>query len=331
MQQQYGVELLVIHWPGAKEAPFGEALFSHIDHRHNKEGLSVGQMVDLLRDFAPQALLISGWMDKDYLKVARQMRKEGLPVIAGCDTQWTGSLRQKAGQIIAPWYLHPAIDVLWVSGERQQQLARRLGYRGQKCWTGYYACDWERFRTPAPRSFEKAAKAFFYVGRYIPRKGIEVLAEAYRSYRSQSNAPWELWTAGAGPEAARLNEIAGGKNLGFLQPDELPALLREVGAFILPSRVEPWGVVLQEAAAAGLPLLCSDASGAAVHLLTDGFNGFSFENGNAAQLAQRMLAIASLPAQQWEAMSRGSFELSKQYTPEIWARTLVEGIAIFKQ
>ena len=326
LKELFAVELLVIHWPIAKEAPFQDTIFSHIDHRYDKGNLSLKKMIALLKEFNPQAIVISGWMDKDYLKIAKAMRRQGIPVIAGCDTQWKGSIRQRIGQLIAPFYLHPSIDVMWATGERQKKLVRRLGYRNERCWTGYYACDWEKFRIHATRSYSKARKAFFYVGRYIPRKGIDLLVEAYQQYRQKSKDPWELWTAGTGSEAHLLEGIEGIKNLGFTQPNQLPGILQEVGAFVLPSRVEPWGVVVQEAAAAGLPLICSDACGASDHLLKHNSNGFLFENGNVEQLSDSLVKIASLSSEKWENMSQLSFELSKQYTPEIWAKTLIEGV-----
>jgi len=329
LKEKYGVELLVVHWPVASNAPFREQIFAHIDHRYDKSTLTVNQLIQLLEDFAPQAMLISGWMDRDYLRAARHLRKAGVPVWSGCDTQWTGSLRQRVGSWIAPWYLHNAIDVLWVTGERQRQLAWRLGYRGERCWNGYYACDWESFAIQTPRQFADATPAFLYVGRLIQRKGIDTLITAYQQYREAAEQPWALWVAGTGEAAHLLEGVEGVKVLGFVQPEALPQLFQQVSAFVLPSRVEPWGVVVQEAAAAGLPLICSDVSGAAVHLLTDNYNGYWFEVGNAAQLADRMQRMTALSSDEWAQMSQRSFELSKQFTPELWADTLVQGLEKF--
>ena len=329
LKEKYGVELLVVHWPVASNAPFREQIFAHIDHRYDKSTLTGTQLIQLLEDFAPQAMLISGWMDKDYLRAARHMRKASVPVLSGCDTQWTGRLRQRVGSWIAPWYLHRSIDVLWVTGERQRQLAWRLGYRGERCWSGYYACDWESFAIQSPRQLAAATPAFLYVGRLIQRKGIDTLIAAYQQYRQAVEEPWALWVAGTGEGAQVLEGVEGVKALGFVQPEALPALFQQVSAFVLPSRVEPWGVVVQEAAAAGLPLICSDVSGAAVHLLTDHYNGYWFETSNATQLANCMQRMTALSHDGWAQMSQHSFELSKQFTPELWADTLIQGLEKF--
>lgn len=328
LQEFAGAELLVIHWPVDTEAPFKESIFIHIDHRYEKTGLTLREMYELVIEFDPTAIIVSGWMDQEYLAICRKMRRHGTPVIANCDTQWQGGLRQYIATLVAPYYLQSAIDIIWVTGERQRQFARRLGYKGNQCWSGNYSCDWDQFALKKPRSLVDARPAFLYVGRLIERKGLDTLLEAYRLYRANTSpVAWELWIAGTGPMASELEGMEGVRTLGFVQPDELPNLFHKVGAFVLPSRVEPWGVVLHEATTAGLPVIASHVCGAAVHLLTEGHNGYIFEAGNAEHLNVCLERVASAPSKRWEEMSMASYQLSQQFTPELWARTLVENLS----
>ena len=69
--------------------------------------------------------------------------------------------------------------------------------------------------------------------------------------------------------------------------------MAKCGAFVLPSRKEPWGVVVQEAAAARMPVICSNAVGAGDHLVEDGESGFVFESGNAEELAGKLAVLSS--------------------------------------
>ena len=138
--------------------------------------------------------------------------------------------------------------------------------------------------------------------------------------------PWPLVCVGTGPHKTLLQKRPGIEDRGFIQPDDLPALMGEASAFILPSRREPWGVVVQEAAASGLPIICSEASGAGVNLVQDGYNGFVAENENVAHLAEKMIQLHGLSREQRRLMGERSFELSKQFTPERWAETLICGI-----
>ena len=325
LRETYDVELLIYQYPPADEAPYDRALFDELGTVLDRTQHSDEEILARVRAFDPDAMYIVGWMDRGYLNVARALRNDGVPVIAGCDRQWAGTWRQRLGQLAAPWYLHPAIDVLWVPGERQRQLARRLGYRGARCWSGIYCCDWDRF-ADARRPVSERTQTFLYVGRYVDVKGIDVLLEAYQAYRGAVERPWTLTCVGTGPQADRLQGLPGVEDRGFVQPDALPAIMARAGAFVLPSRHEPWGVVVQEAAAAGLPLICSEACGAAVHLLQDRYNGFLVETDQANHLATAMAQMAALDPERRQAMGARSHALSKPFTPARWAATLIEGV-----
>jgi len=323
--------LLTYAWPTETDAPFSEAMTAGIGEIRNRAVVSPADIVVAGHKFAPDAVLVSGWMDKGYLRAARAFRRLGIPVIAGCDTQWTGALRQRIAAFAAPIYLHTAFDALWVTGERQAAFAHALGYRGDRCWDGFYACDWDRFAAaPPPAGDRESPPSFLYVGRYVPEKGITTLAAAYARYRAMVDRPWPLVCAGAGPQRAAL-VAAGALDHGFVQPAELPGLMANASALILPSIREPWGVVLQEAAAAGLPLIASRACGAAVHLLRDGFNGNTFPPEDTAALARAMTRLHESSAADRTAMGAASRCLSRQYTPELWAQQLHNGIARLRE
>lgn len=320
----YDVELLVVRIPPAKNAPFDDRHFNWIDELHDRGSLSVAEMTRMLDSFSPDAVFISGWFDRGYLAVARAMRKQDVFVVSGLDKQWTGSWRQQGARLIAPWYLHTAIDVFWVAGERQRQFARRLGYSDQHCWEGVYACDWAQFAASRRKS-RSLPRAFLFVGKYAHEKGLDLLVNAYAMYRERVRDPWPLLCAGSGEQDALLEGQSGIKNRGFVQPDDLPSLMAEAGAFVLPSRQEPWGVVVEEAAAAGLPLICSEACGAAVHLLQDRHNGYRVQSENVDHLARALTAMSRTSGEDRARMGAYSHELSKQYTPTRWADTLISG------
>ena len=322
----HGVRLMVIRIPPVENAPFDDRHFDWIDELHDRNDVDAAEMESLLSRFAPDAVYVSGWFDKEYLAVARRFKRGGVLVVAGIDRQWEGSPRQQLARLAARWYLHSAFDVLWAAGERQRQFAARLGYTGDRCWSGVYACDWERFASVYGANGVERPKAFLFVGRYVAEKGIPTLLEAFKRYRSRVERPWRLICAGAGAFRQDIQSQDGVEDVGFTQPDELPRLMSRASAFVMSSRWEPWGVAIQEAAAAGLPLICSDACGAAVHLLQDRYNGYVIEQGSACQLATAFEQMASLSASEWRTMSRRSHELSRQFTPERWAETFVSGI-----
>lgn len=327
-------ELQLFVRPRDPNAPFDEEQFVGLGGLYNRTEHNAKEIFSLVRSFNPDVILASGWADAGYLEVCRRMRSYDVPVVAGCDTQWKGSIRQIIASKTARWHVKRALDVLWVTGERQAMLARALGFDGDSLWDGYYACDWDQFAMdpkslPVIRSEENSI-GFIYVGRYAPEKGIDTLVEAYQLYRDMVDDPWPLFSVGAG-QLAKTLEAVGASNLGFIQPKRLPSVLHRAGAFVLPSRTEPWGVVVHEAAAAGLPLILSSAVGAGVHLLRPGLNGYSFRPGDAYSLSKCMFDMHQASVTRRNRMSQVSYILSKQYTPNRWAETLITGLSSLRR
>jgi len=315
--------LLIVHLPVNKDAPFSLDL-DWISSRRDRSELSNGDLVALVRQFQPDAVFAAGWGDAGYRKVAKDSKKRGVNVVVGFDTHWKGTVRQRAAAFLAPLWLHEIANALWVTGERQAQLANKLGYAGSKCWTGVYCCDWENFSSPADDS---TPQSFLYVGRYVEEKGVSDLMKAYSVYRALSPAPWPLHCSGTGNLRDVIGNASGVTDLGFVQPTQLPGVIRKyAGALILPSRFEPWGVVLQEAGACRRPVICSDACGAAPHLAHHLYNALRFAPGDSAELGNCMIEFSALPSERRREMGEAGFQLASQFTPRRWARTLVEGL-----
>jgi glycosyltransferase involved in cell wall biosynthesis len=140
-----------------------------------------------------------------------------------------------------------------------------------------------------------------------------------------------LVIVGSGPWEQRLKKIAQSKNLkgicwpGFKQVDELPAYYALASCFVLPSVSEPWGLVVNEAMACGLPVLVSDRCGAAGDLVFPGINGYVFDPFDAAGLARLMQCMSAGELNRKE-MGQASKRLVANYTPETWAIALADCI-----
>lgn len=81
---------------------------------------------------------------------------------------------------------------------------------------------------------------------------------------------------------------------GFRQIEELPRFYAHAGCFVHPALEEPWGLVINEAMACGLPILSSDNVGAAEELVDNGINGWRFDAENIEQMSQRMSEISAV-------------------------------------
>jgi glycosyltransferase involved in cell wall biosynthesis len=164
-----------------------------------------------------------------------------------------------------------------------------------------------------------AGCCFLYVGRLAPEKGVDVLMSAF------AGTDGELVIAGAGPEEERLRGLAPARTrfLGNVERDALPAWYAAADVLVLPSLSEPWGMPLNEAAAAGLPLVATYAVGATRELIEDGGNGFVVPAGDVDAL-RAALARISTDAAFREAAGARSRRISAAMTPAHWADAVVE-------
>ena len=148
-------------------------------------------------------------------------------------------------------------------------------------------------------------------------KGVDVLV------RAMDGVDAELIVVGDGPDEQLVRSLAPSNVTfaGHVPRDELPPLYRNADVFVMPSRSETWGMAMQEAAAVGLPLIATDAPGAAHDLIEDGVNGYRVPAEDVAALHDALVKAAADPAWRERARAR-TLELARGYTPEAWAEAV---------
>lgn len=272
-----------------------------------------------LEEFQPEVLLVNSWHIPAYMNAARRWRGRALRIVV-MDHQWLGTPKQWLGRLTRQVYIQPRFDAAFMPGDEQAVFARNLGFKQHEIIVGLYTCDNPFFTGPQ----DPPRDSFLFTGRLVDTKGVDVLADAYRAYRQQASDPWPLVVAGMGPMDEELKAIDGVQLLGFVSPKDLPAVMAEAGCMVLPSRFEPWGVVVQEAAASGQAVICTSTCGAASRLVLDGYNGRVVAPGKPQELTNAMHWITNADPEHRVAISRRSVELAKQYTPQRWAEHLAE-------
>jgi glycosyltransferase involved in cell wall biosynthesis len=281
----------------------------------------------MIHDYRPQMTVAGVGKWGPLPRLAAAAKDAGSLVIWAIDHIWCGSWRDHVNAVLANLgVIYNRFDGVWVTGSLGRQYAKRLGFPTRCIFEGVLACDTDLFRTVGERRFATDyasdwPRVFLYVGRYIECKDLNTLVRAYAQYRKLADLPWELWCAGNGPLASVLRAQDGIRNLGYQTSEGCATLMGKSGAFILPSRFEPWGVVLHEAACAGLPILASDACGGTANLVRDGYNGFCFPAQDDKRLASLMHYVARRSCA--GAMGRNSLSMSRQFDPELWAETLL--------
>lgn len=315
-----GHSIHIVRWPVNKEAPF-EFEFPENVVVYDRDKYNTKELINLTTSLSPDLILASGWIDAGYSKVCR-IFKGRIPTVLTMDNQWHGTLRQKIMCLIAPWKLHRAFSEIWVPGAPQKEYALKLGFKEERIETGFYSAD-VSFFSPLAEARTKAEKyphRLLYIGRYIQVKGMDLLFKAWMEICDEQSHDWELWCAGTGELYEQRPNHPQIKHLGFLQPKVLKEHLTNAGVFVLPSRFEPWGVVVHEMAVAGFPLIVSSSVGSVTQFLQEGVNGYIFQNENYSELKRALEKMISLSDDELRNMAIKSNELGNSYSPKMWAK-----------
>jgi len=321
-----GIDLHVVHLKqlGATPNPFlSEPLL--LDGISNEQCASDSPKIDewLLNAVAgrqPDVLVLCGWLCQSYTRLVKSGQLKQTRVLLGMDSPWRGTVAQRLARFRLAGLVR-RVDAVVTCGERSREYARRIGVPLNRIYSGYYGFDYDKFsqvaHTRSPQ-LGRWPRQFLFVGRYVHEKGLTTLAEAYSLYRRSVSQPWGLTCCGSGAEAGLLQGVPGIVDAGFTQPKDLPAVFGQHGAFVLASHFEPWGVVLAEAAATGMPVICTTACGAGLDVVRPYFNGLVVAPEDAQGLALAMRWIheheSELPA-----MGLRGNALVEGYSAEAWA------------
>ncbi|HUA58253.1 MAG TPA: glycosyltransferase family 4 protein, partial [Verrucomicrobiae bacterium] len=169
---------------------------------------------------------------------------------------------------------------------------------------------------------------FLFVGRLSPEKNVAGLIDAFSVYRTAGGTA-SLVLCGDGPSRVDLMaqaETAGVREhvifAGLKTTPELLPYYAFARVLVLPSKREPWGLVVNEAMASGLPVLVSNRCGCAEDLVRD--NGLVFDPDAPDALPRGLSILGATPPCELEALGRRSREIIAQYSPGVWASEVAE-------
>jgi len=324
LAKQTGATVHIVRLPVNKEAPFEFDLQHKNVVLHNRENFSENELVDVAIKLNPQLIICSGWKDKSYLKIVKHFNGK-VPTVLGFDNKWENTLKQNIASIISPFHLKNKFSHCFVPGPEQFIFAKKLGFKKENIITGIYSCDYHLFDNMYKKydSYKKEnfSKRFIFIGRYYDFKGCNNLWEAFIELKNEGkNFDWELWCLGTGTLKPAEHEAI--RHFGFVQPENLSDYIKQTSVFVMPSHIEPWGVVLHEMAAAGFPIIATDKVGATVSFLSDTKNGFIYEAGNKLALKNCMKKMTELPIEILQKMGSESNKLASHLTPAIWAKKM---------
>jgi len=299
---------------------------------------------ECLDHLAPGAVSINGWGVPEARAALAWCRRHRVPAILMSETFPGGaSYRPNIVKELAKSWLVRRFDAALVGGEPHRQYVQKLGLPHDRIFRGYDVVDndfFERGADQARGDAEALRKArelptryFFANTRFLPRKNIDGLLRSYRMYRDRmGEQSWGLVISGSGSIQTELRQLADSLGLsdvrwpGFLQYPDLPVYYGLASAFIHPAKAEPWGLVLNEAVAAGLPVLSSLKVGSAHELIRDGESGYLFDPFSDSSIADAMVRVTNLTTEDHESMGQASRRIAAEWGPNRFGSGLAKAL-----
>ena len=252
-------------------------------------------------------IISGGWLDFACQAAFFISKITGKPYII-----WSESTTYEPG--LLRWISLPLVrlmvkhsDACIATGKRAKEYFNCLGADEKKVFTALYTVDIDYFRRVSQLTRKekcemkrrlgiRTEKAILYVGQLIERKGVKYLLEAYGELRKECDDV-SLIILGYGYQKEELQELCQSQNIpdvcfvNHVEINEMPKFYSIADLFVLPSRRDTWGLVLNEAMACGLPVITTRKVGASVDLVKEGVNGYIVAEENMHELYRAIKKI----------------------------------------
>lgn len=316
----------------------GEKAYNSIRLQQSFKDASLLEMK--LNETSPDVLLLPGWGYDYAISALSWALVRNVPVVVISD-----SYEQLDGQHLWRELAKSRILRLFsaglAAGKRSSIYLAKLGMPKERIFTGCDVIDNRHFADGAEAAQRNVTTCreklglpknyFLVVNRFVPEKNLFRLLQAYEGYR-RAGAPgdWKLCLVGGGElreEILRCRAelgieahvlLAGPKNY-----EELPAYYSLAGSLVLASINETWGLVVNEAMAAGLPILVSHRCGCADDLVEKGRNGYTFDPYDVDALSAHMLKMAG-GEYDLSSMANAGREIIARWSPEFCAENTLK-------
>lgn len=322
-------------WQHPDQEPVYERMILSEEPEEVRPKLEVARQVyDVLSKLKPNLVVIAGYSRLSMLSALLWSLLNKKPAILMTESKEDDEPRIWWKEKIKSFFVRKYSSAL-VGGQPQQRYLIKLGFPEEAIFTGYDVVNNSAFHPdaikylPAPLS----SPYFLSINRFVSKKNLPLLINAYAQYRQQAGKnTWDLVLCGDGelrPQIEALikqNQLENHVHLpGFLQQDELLPYFAHAQCFVHVSTTEQWGLVVNEAMAAGLPILVSNRCGCFEDLIVEGVNGFGFDPEKQEQLTQLMLEMSSGEVN-LEKMGQAALTHIQKYSPDYFAQGLKQAI-----
>jgi glycosyltransferase involved in cell wall biosynthesis len=243
-----------------------------------------------------RVVVVGGWNHLECYQALAWCRRRGRRFVLWSETPLLDGLPVRP---LRSWLKRLVVrysEAFAVPGPSAARYLAALGAASDRVHQAPNAVD-NAFWAARPAGAERASTpTLLYAGRLAEAKGVDVALRAFAGSRLAGKA--ELLVAGDGPQRAALERLAGRgvRFLGSQDRESLRRLYHSAHLLVFPSRYDPWGLVLNEAACAGLAAVASDGAGGTRDMIRDGANGIVVEAGSVEELRAALDRVADDPA-----------------------------------
>lgn len=270
----------------------------------------------------PEVVFVPGWSMVEALVALQWCIAHAVPAVIMSESNQTDKPRRWYEERVKTRIVCLAAAAL-VGGSPQAGYVKELGMPEELIFSGYDVVDNDHFAVNADAARQLASvlrekhqlpqQYLLCCARLVEKKNLFRLIQAFRLVIDRATAPdLHLVIVGPGPLEAELLSLVETLRLsgrvhlkGAKSYDYMPAFYGLAEALILPSTTEQWGLVVNEAMAAGLPVLVSERCGSSVDLVREGDNGFTFDPYDVQAIANAIDRIFS-PGCDRSAMGKAS-------------------------
>lgn len=292
----------------------------------------------------PQVLVVSGYSFPESLAALLAAAERGLPVVVCSESNWHDAPRRPWSEALKQRVLRLAKAGL-VGGEPQAAYLERLGLATEAIFRGYNAVDnrhfatanhWRKHGAAGREQLGLPPRYLLAVSRFTAKKNLSRLIEGFALWRHDAPPAQQdlnLLILGDGPLRPALEAQVASLGLqawvhlpGSCSYADLPSRYGLAEAFIHASTVEQWGLVVNEAMAAGLPVLVSATCGCAPELVQQGVTGLRFQPQKASAIAAAIHWLMNLPPASRQRLGEASLRRVASYGPAAFAAGLEEAV-----
>lgn len=298
----------------------------------------------------PDALWVPGHQYFSYVFGIAAAKALRVPVLMRCETHLGLSRSRLKRTLRGPFlraFYRCFCDVCLPIGQRNREFYQTHGVKAPRLFDVPYTVDNEFFidAVAGERSNIDALRAeldlptgwpvVLFASKLTPRKRPLDLLVAYAQLRA-SGVEAGLIFVGAGELEANLRQYTLDHSvpnvcfMGFRNQSELPRFYSLADVFVLPSENEPWGLIINEAMCGALPIVASAEIGAALDLVRDGYNGFTFQAGHVPELANRLRELLT-DADRRRQMGANSLALIREWNLDRSAQGVLSAMHSLKQ